>query len=249
MAKQSGINWTDYSWGPWIGCTPVSAGCDNCYAKAFREGRLKKDFSVLTRTSEANWRKPLGKTFEPGSSVFVCPQSDFFHHDADGWRDEAWGVIAQRSDLNWLLCTKRPERIKGPFVVNGCDIGGHLWLGVTVENGDRIDRIRPLLKQKKWAGGVFVSIEPMLSVIDIPPLLLEPLNGVIVGGETGPNARPIQADWVRSIRDQCAIARVPFFLKSFGDNAWDNGERIAKRSRFLDGVEHNELPWRVIGSV
>lgn len=212
-----------------------------------RRLQLGHDPLIVTRTSNAIWRKPLagGKNaWKSGDSVFVCSWSDFFHRDAEQWRLQAWDVMSRRPWIHWIICTKRAGLISSPVTCVGIDeILPNLWLGVTVECDAAHLRLQLLLDEWRGFGrGLFVSIEPMLDLPNIIDVELEQLSAVIVGGETGPNARPIQADWVRSIRDQCGEAGVPFFLKQLGDNAWDGNTKLT--GRLLDGREHNDLPWR-----
>lgn len=116
MGERSAIEWTDATWNPWIGCDKVSPGCAHCYMFA-QQRQYGRDPSVVVRTSPATFLAPVRKRkwldLAPGSMVFTCSWGDFFHPDADPWRDDAWAVIEQRPDLIWQILTKRPERIPG----------------------------------------------------------------------------------------------------------------------------------------
>jgi protein gp37 len=241
MGRNSKIGWTDHTLNFWVGCQPVSVGCLNCYAARGMK-RFRKDPAVLTKTGESCWRDPLRKgvnKWMSGEAVFVCSWSDFFHHTADKWRAAAWDVIQQRPDLNWLILTKRSILMMDSSIPKWVYDAKNIWFGVSVENCEarlRIENLRAMEFRN-----TFLSIEPMLEPIELKSYLAG-ISTVIVGGETGPQARPLCGDWVRNVRDECYEAGVPFYLKDWGHNATCDGERI--QGRLLDGLEHNELAWR-----
>lgn len=238
------IEWTDRSWNPVTGCTPISPGCAHCYARRMAKrlaGRCgypaaPHEFDVTLHPEKLDepvgWKKP--------SRVFVCSMSDLFHDDVpDSFIESVFEVIyALRLKHTFQILTKRPERMRD-FVLrwNVEALGSEqrkatgVWFGVTAENQEQADKRIPFLLEIP-AAVHFVSIEPMLGPIDLTgsawwdwrykydfyfDRYQRPLDLVIVGGETGPGARPMNPDWVRSLRDQCTQADVPFFFKSFGD--------------------------------
>ena len=213
MAKNTGIQWTDHTWNPWQGCRKVSPGCANCYM--YRDKyRFKQDPTVVVRSSKATFSAPM-KWKEP-AKVFVCSWSDFFIEDADGWRDEAWEVMCKTPHLTYLLLTKRPEnmasRLPADWPLK------NVWLGVTTENEDMLHNRVPILL-KTPAALRFISAEPLLSKIDLTAYLnredmeTSPLDWIICGGESGPNPRPMDAEWAIDIKRQCEQTNTPFFFK------------------------------------
>ena len=234
MGTDSRIEWCDHTMNFWIGCTKTkSPGCQNCYMYRDRK-RYSQDPSVVTRTSPQTWNQPPAKDkngsfkWAPGSRVFVCSWSDYFHPAADEWRASAISVMLQRPDLVWIILTKRPERSSVQEIPPGS------LYGVTVENQEQADIRVPLMLQSGHKGLCFVSCEPLLSDVDLSTWLGisryehgapwardtgSDLDLVIVGGETGLNARPMHPDWVRSIRDQCNTSHTLFFFKQWGEYA------------------------------
>lgn len=236
MGEQTGIAWTDHTWNPWHGCTKVSPGCKFCYM--YREkARYGQDPSLVVR-SRTTFRAPL-KWTAPGR-VFTCSWSDFFIAEADAWRDDAWKIIAQTPHLTYQILTKRPERIAGRLPWTDTP-WPNVWLGVSVENQDAADeRIAQLLATP--AAVRFLSIEPLIGPVNLERVPFRPGHGhngnalyigdeggvdfswtvrnllhwVIIGGESGSQARPSDVDWVRAIVEQCRLADVPCFVKQLG---------------------------------
>jgi len=155
-------------------------------------------------TKPLSWRSPR--------KIFTCSWSDWFHKDADQWRDEAWNVIRQCSRHTFQILTKRPERIASclpkDWPLN------NVWLGVTVENQDNLHRVA--LLQNIPARVRFLSMEPLLGPVSLSPAVLKGIHQIIVGGESGPHARPMNPAWVLDIQAQCQKANVPFFFKQWG---------------------------------
>ena len=227
MGQTTGIEWTDATWNPWRGCTKVSPGCKNCYM--FREQRrYGRDPSVVVRASPATFNAPL--RWKDPRRVFTCSWSDFFHEDADEWRDEAWRTIEATPHLTYQILTKRPERIRDwlPLDWEAGHPNGYpnVWLGTSVENQHLADRRIPILAEINCRVK-FLSCEPLLGPIDlwsVPesriPRTTPPRWWVIAGGESGPNARGMELDWVRLLRDRCQgdddHLRIPFFFKQWG---------------------------------
>ena len=165
MGKVSKISYVDASWSPWIGCTKVSEACQNCYAEAWAK-RCGRDFTTVTRASDANFYAPRKWLAGQIDRVFVCELSDFFHRDADIWRQSAWLVMKSCCGFKFLICTKRPERIaQCRETLTGWPLPW-VWLGVTAENQERADERIPILLGTP-AAFRFVSIEPLLSAIDL----------------------------------------------------------------------------------
>jgi protein gp37 len=211
MADGTKIEWCTTSWNPITGCTAVSEGCQNCYAKRMAN-RLRGRCGYPVGD-------PFGVTFHPERLeqlrrwksprlIFVCSMADIFHTRAIGLSYTMRSLIAMKSSPQhaYLLLTKRPELA----VEFKQDFADNIWLGATAENQQRANGRIPILRDIP-AAHRFVSVEPMLGPVDLFPYV--GLDWVIVGGETGPGARPCNPDWMRSLRDQCAEACVPFFLK------------------------------------
>jgi len=233
---QSKIEWCDKVWNPITGCSPISEGCEHCWAKRMANrlrGRygypqdepFRVTFHPDRLTEPRNWKKT--------AKIFVCSMGDLFHDDVDfDSIDEIMQVIAE-TNHTFMMLTKRPLRMKRYFAYyehNEAILPDNLWLGVSCENQARADERIPILLQIP-AAVRFVSLEPMLGPISLqePWKLIggkkdylkfpgaQCINWVIPGGETGPGARPLHPDWVRSVRDQCQAAGVPFFFKGWGE--------------------------------
>jgi protein gp37 len=238
MADKSAIEWTDATWNPVTGCTKISAGCDHCYAERFAERfRGVKDhpfeqgFDLTLRPERVEqplkWRRPR--------MIFVNSMSDLFHKDVP--TDFIEQVFFTMEKANWhtyQVLTKRSPRMKN--FVNARYKGGrppaHIWLGTSLENRAQLSRLRHI--QKMNASIRFLSIEPMLGPVG--KLDLTGISWVIVGGESGPGFRPIEAEWIREVREQCVEAGVAFFFKQWG------GVRPKSQGQILDGREWNQWP-------
>ena len=173
MAKTTKIEWADATWNPWMGCTKISEGCANCYARRFWNLHGIKSGEVR-RTSDRTFQSILSTTKYPsGSRVFVCSMSDFFHDQVEmQWSLEATEMMGKRRDLTFLLLTKRPERLHewaSSWNVHRMDYGepSHIWLGVTAENQERADERIPELLNINWPGKRFVSVEPQLGLVEL----------------------------------------------------------------------------------
>lgn len=245
MAENTKIEWAHHTFNPWEGCTKVGPGCDNCYAET-RNKRFKGNNwgpgAPRRRTSPANWKKPLKWNAEAWARgiryrVFCASLADVFDNEVPpSWRQDLFNLIGQTPHLDWLLLTKRIGNV--PDLVHGSYMPSNVWLGITVVNQKEADRDIPKLL-KIPAKVRFLSVEPLLGEIDLyrggwsllkPPLRnggisKDRIHWVIVGGESGTNARPMQAEWVRSLRDQCVSAGVPFLFKQWGEWApYDRGK-------------------------
>ncbi len=217
----TGIAWTDETWNPWQGCIRVSEECANCYMYREKE-RYGHNPAVVVRSSDQTFRKPL--RLKPGTTVFTCSWSDFFHADADAWRNEAWAIIKECSSLKFIILTKRIDHAVHHLPEDWGNGYPNVCLGITAGNQHRFDERWAVLREIPAAAYV-VSHEPALGLIDYPAdfLSLGKRIGVIAGGETGPEARPAHLWWIRHDRDQCLKAGVPFFFKSWGQ--WVPGVR------------------------
>jgi len=239
MSEHSTIEWTDATWNPVRGCTKISPGCTHCYAETFAErfrgvpGHPYEHGFDLRLVPEKlheplHWRRPR--------MIFVNSMSDLFHKDVPDDYIVAVGRVMELARWHtFQVLTKRSERLRDllgsklAFVAKA----PHIWWGVSVEDRKYgVPRIRHL--QDTAAQVRFLSIEPLLE--DVGRLDLSGIAWVIVGGESGPGARPMQPKWVRSIRTQCRQARVPFFFKQWG------GPRKSVAGRSLDGRTYDEMP-------
>jgi len=236
MGKTTGIEWADATWNPWIGCTKVSAGCANCYM--FREQKRFGHDPTKLRRSKTTFEEPL-KWKDP-RRIFVCSWSDFAYERVPmSWVDEAWEIMRRADWHTYMILTKRPHSLRNILPSDWDWDNGwpHVWIGVTVEDRDNMCRLVAL--EDFPARVRFVSAEPLLGPLPDLYSFLPTLNWCIVGGESGPNARPMKPEWVRDIRDQCLAYDIPFFFKQWGgmskvDGAWGG--------RLLDGRTWDDLP-------
>ncbi len=234
MAINSSIEWTGSTWNPVTGCTKVSPGCRHCYAermalrlKAMGQPNYAGGFKVATHWHmlelPARWKKP--------QAVFVNSMGDLFHEDVPAsFILAVFDVMRRASWHKFQLLTKRSDRVAE--LSSQLDWAGNIWMGVTVENADyeyRIDHLRSTGAEVK-----FLSLEPLLGPLS--GLDLSGIDWVIVGGESGPGARPVRENWVTDIRDQCKRDSVPFFFKQWG------GANKKKAGRLLDGRTWDEMP-------
>lgn len=234
MAARSNIEWTEATWNPVTGCSKISAGCQNCYAErlarrlqAMGAANYKHGFHVAlhekTLYLPLTWKKP--------QIIFVNSMSDLFHEDVP--LDFILSVFDVMQKANWhryQILTKRSERMLSldPLL----PWKPHIWMGVTVERQDYAFRIDHLRKTRSYLK--FLSMEPLLGPME--GLNLDSIGWIIVGGESGYKARPIDPSWVIGIRDQCLAAKVPFFFKQWG------GVHRKRNGRKLEGHIWNQLP-------
>ncbi len=234
MGVKSSIEWTESTWNPVTGCTKISPGCSHCYAE-----RMAKRLQAMGQTNYANgfqvtlhehalslplqWKNP--------QKIFVNSMSDLFHEEVPfEFIQKLFAVMEKATWHRFQILTKRSGRLaelagKLPWPEN-------VWMGVTVENGDytaRIDHLRTVDSSVR-----FLSLEPLLgSVRDVN---LKGIDWVIVGGESGPGARPMKEEWVRDVLRQCRTQAVPFFFKQWG------GTNKKKAGRLLDKRTYDEMP-------
>lgn len=211
MAQTSKIEWTETTWNPVTGCQKISPGCKHCYAermakrlRAMGQPRYAKGFDVTLQEDivglPLKWKKP--------KIVFVNSMSDLFHPDVPAsFIQRCFETMNKASQHQFQVLTKRPERVVE--LSAQLEWTDNIWIGTSVENSDYVHRVRSLSKVK--ANIRFLSVEPLLGPIGRLPL--SNIDWVIVGGESGPGARPMKPEWVRTIRDRCLRYGVPFFFK------------------------------------
>ena len=239
MSANSKIEWTDATWNPVRGCTKISPGCAHCYAETFAERfRGVKDhpfeFGFDLRLIPAKLGEPL--RWPNPRRIFVNSMSDLFHPDVpDDYIVKVARVMGLAHWHTYQVLTKRPERMASLLRTNlrFASEYSHIWWGVSVENRKHgLPRLAVL--QKTPVPIRFLSVEPLLE--DLGEFDLAGISWVIVGGESGHGARPIQPSWVRGIRSQCNRSSVPFFFKQWG------GVRKSTTGRELDGQVYDEFP-------
>lgn len=288
MNANTKIEWADHTFNPWTGCTKVSPACDHCYAEGWakRSGFVQWGAGAeRRRTSESNWNQPLKWNAEAESlgiryRVFCASLADVFDNEVPRqWRQDLFDLILATPHLDWLLLTKRignaARMLQDISEQRGALMDAsdrykplpNVWIGATICNQEEADRDIPKLLEVP-AAVCFLSMEPLLGPVDLTNLMAD---WVIVGGESGHGARPMHPDWVRSLRDQCAAAGVPFLFEQWGEWAPDRdiaddgspfhdvfrrnaaceicekGERVfrvgkQRAGRLLDGVQHDGFP-------
>ena len=234
MANKSNIEWTEMTWNPVTGCTKVSQGCKHCYAErmakrltAMGAERYRNGFSVTLHPDLVDiprgWRQPR--------VVFVNSMSDLFHDDIPlAYIQRVFATMRDCPHHTFQVLTKRSERLT--------ELAPHLpwpenvWMGVSVEDACVLHRVADL--QSVPAKVRFLSLEPLIGPVEA--LALDGIHWVIVGGESGPKARPMRKEWVKDILRQCRAARVPFFFKQWG------GIRKDLTGRELNGRTYDEMP-------
>ena len=236
MAEHSKIEWTDATWNPVRGCTKISPGCKHCYAERFAERfrgvkghPFEQGFDLRLIPGKA---RRAASMEEAEQRIFVNSMSDLFHDEVPleyiqhVFRRDESGELAPVPGLDEASRTTRShESTELPWA-------SHIWMGVSVENKDYLWRIDHLHRIK--AHVKFLSIEPLLGPLG--KIKLRGIDWVIVGGESGPGARPMTAEWVKDIRDQCRKANVAFFFKQWG------GVQKKRHGRELDGRTWDEMP-------
>lgn len=238
MANSTEIEWTDATWNPVTGCTKISAGCDNCYAARFserfrgvRDHPFENGFDLTLR--QERLFQPLG--WKTPRMIFVNSISDLFHKDIPRSYIASVFDTMERADWHiYQVLTKRSSLLQR--FINGRyktrPAPAHIWLGVSVENRQATSRIAHL--QKANASIRFLSVEPLIAPLG--KLNLNGIDWIIVGGESGPRARPIDVQWAIDVRNQCRKAKVAFFFKQWGGRFPKSGGRL------LEGREWNEFP-------
>lgn len=245
MTTRSRIEWTESTWNPVVGCTKLSAGCKHCYAETMAR-RLQ---SMGVAGYEHGFRKVMtlpGRLEEPlkrtrPTTYFVNSMSDLFHERVpESFIERVFDVMHRCPQHTFQVLTKRAGRLLD-FAFER-RVSDHIWLGVSVENKrhgvPRIDYLRVVPAKVR-----FLSVEPLLE--DLGELDLTGINWVIVGGESGPGARPMKMDWVRNVLRQCQEQNVRFFFKQWGAHN-SEGQRGSKKAngRLLDGRTWDQMPKR-----
>ena len=234
MSASSAIEWTEVTWNPVTGCTKISQGCKRCYAERL-SGRLqgmgvqkyRNGFSVTTHAATLD--EPL-KWVRP-RLVFVNSMSDLFHKSVPAEFIEAVFDVMNRSPRHtFQVLTKRPDRVNQ--LNDALSWTPNIWLGVSIESARWLSRLEKL--KKVDAAVKFLSLEPLLEQLTHLPLT--GIDWVILGGESGPGARPMEADWAREVRDNCLQTGTPFFFKQWG------GINKKRSGRILDGRTWDEMP-------
>jgi protein gp37 len=248
VSDRSRIEWTQATWNPTTGCDRISPGCDHCYAqvlarrlKAMGSAKYRADghpvtsgpgFAVTVHPDVLGvphgWKQP--------KHVFVDSMSDLFHaHVPDAFIAEVFAVMAATARHTYQVLTKRSRRMR--VLADRLPWPDNVWAGVSVETTAQLHRVADL--QQVPAAVRFVSAEPLLGPL-VPGLDLDGIDWVITGGESGPGARPVEADWVRAVRDHCQAHQVAFFHKQWG------GPRPKTSGRVLDGRTWDQTPAGVL---
>lgn len=234
MPTKTTIEWTEATWNPLTGCTKISPGCKFCYAErlarrlqAMGQPNYAQGFTLTLHEEllevPLRWKKPR--------TIFVNSMSDLFHSAVPvAFIQRVFAAMAQAPWHRFQVLTKRAERLVE--LSASLPWPPHIWMGVSVESAAYVDRIAHLYATD--AAIKFLSLEPLLG--PLPALPLDGIDWVIVGGESGPGARPMDATWALDIRDQCQSAGVPFFFKQWG------GVRKKRTGRLLDGRTWDEMP-------
>lgn len=258
MADQSKIEWTDATWNIITGCSIVSPGCTNCYAMRLagtrlqaldsRRGLTKKVNGIPVWTGEVRfnegwlhqplrWKKPR--------MIFVCAHGDLFHEDVpEEWIDRIFAIMASCPQHTFQILTKRPERMRAylgtfPKRLDFYEFARfkfvmfplpNVWIGVSVEDQVRFDERVPILRATR-AAVRFISFEPLLGMIYHAPSELTAIDWAIVGGESGPGARDMSAEWARRLRDDCSRSGVAFFMK-----------QMARRAEIPEDLQIRQFP-------
>ncbi|MCO6435715.1 MAG: phage Gp37/Gp68 family protein [Phycisphaerae bacterium] len=254
MAQTSTIEWTEATWNPVVGCRKVSAGCANCYAE-----RMSKRLAAMAKADLACGRNPGKKegylhvinrrggwngdvyldyscveaplSWTAPRVIFVNSMSDLFHEDVpETFVQAVFDVMNRCEQHTFQVLTKRPER--AAKMSRRLTWGSNIWMGTSVEDKAVTQRVHEI--RRTSAAIKFLSVEPLIG--PIPRLPLTGIDWVIVGGESGPGARPVHIDWVRQIRDRCVARGVPFFFKQWG------GVDKKRAGRILDGRTWDQMP-------
>lgn len=234
VSSKSKIGWTNSTWNPVTGCTPISEGCRHCYARTFAErwrgipGHPYEqgfDFRLWPErfVVPTGWKKPR--------MIFVCSMADLFQENVpDAFIRSVYGIMRDAAPQHiYQVLTKRPERLLAMW--NTLSTAAHIWHGVTIEHQETAHRMAALCALPSKVR--FVSCEPLLGPVEISGCYIERLKWIIVGGETGSGARRMDIEWVRDLRDTALAGGIPFFFKHWGPR---------KQGRYLDGRKWSQMP-------
>ena len=276
MSQYSAIEWTDHTFNPWWGCIKVSPGCTHCYAESWAR-RYGHDIWGLHKSrrffGENHWSEPLkwnkqAKNNNRRYRIFCASMADVFEDNSilDSERAKLWNLIERTPMLDWLLLTKRPENMikLAPW---GNKWPRNVWAMTTVENQEYAEKRLPyLVDVPAIIRGI--SVEPMLGPVDLTPWISQ-IDWVIAGGESGAKSRPMNPQWVRSVRDQCLIENKAFFFKQWGNwvpsieefqpdvETISNVDQEVKMKRLgkkaagkeLDGLVWNQVPYKNVSAI
>lgn len=242
MTTTSKIEWTEQTWNPIVGCTKISAGCKHCYAETMAKrlnamGTPGYENGFALRLLPDRLTDPV-RRHKP-TVYFVNSMSDLFHEKVpESYIEQVFDVIAATPRHHYQILTKRASRLARYF--RNRSVPDNVWLGVSVENRrhgvPRIDHLRTVPARIR-----FLSVEPLLE--DVGALDLRDIHWVIVGGESGPKARPMKPEWADAVRQQCAEQQVAFFFKQWGGWGADGQRRAkSKNGRLLNGRTWDEMP-------
>jgi protein gp37 len=257
------IAWCDFSFNPWIGCSKVSPGCDHCYAEAWsKRSGLVKWGEARRRTSAANWRAPLKWNREAAAAgvrrrVFCASLADVFDNEVEPqWRHDLFALIHETPHLDWLLLTKRignATKLVDQDVFRSLP---NVWIGATVVNQEEVDRDIPKLLAVP-ARVRFLSMEPLLGPVNLAGYdhidglnqgnairLIDLVDWVIVGGESGPGARPCAVEWIEGIVEQCQQANTAVFIKQLGAFVVSEERRVAPEDVEIMQAHPDGWAWR-----
>jgi protein gp37 len=233
VAEQSSIEWTDATWNFLTGCSKISPGCDHCYAEALSK-RLQASGAYRYRNGFRLTFHPdvleLPKKWSRPRRIFVNSMSDLFHEEVPiEWIRRGFGVMAATPQHTYQILTKRADRLRrmAPLL----EWPANVWMGVSIEN--QVFAFRAKRLREVPAAVRFLSVEPLIGPVNLD---LTGIDWVIVGGESGPHARPMDREWARGVRDQCLAAGVAFFFKQWG------GRWPKAGGRLLDGRTWDQFP-------
>ncbi len=254
--ENTNIGWTKHSHNFWIGCVKKTDACRFCYAEEFM-GKKTGRFGVLwgknaDRHRTKTWNDPIKWNKKAALSgirerVFSSSLSDFFEDNTkvEAWRKDAWKIIKDTLNLDWMLLTKRPECVSGFLPDNWGNGYDNVWIGTSIGSDNDLHMITDLalIENVKVK---FLSCEPLIGPLDLSGhlvdssngVLVNPINLVIVGGESGSNARPCNYEWIDKVVDDCRKAGVPVFVKQLGSNYFVDGVKVNHKK----GEDINEFP-------
>lgn len=267
MGVNSGISWTHNTWNPWMGCVKIAPECAHCYIdrtiarmKNPATSEYREPWGEIFRTSPGNWQNPLRwekKAAARGKAirVFTCSESDFFHHGADAWRDEAWATIKNTPHLLYQILTKRPGRIASHLPADWGDGYKNVWLGVTAASNEsmvQIDKLREVVARTR-----FVSAEPLLEDVS-QKINLKGINWLITGGESGPGPeyvwiagthfskepdgrRIMNLEWAKNLQAACKATDTVFYFKQI--TAFRSGSGEGALGKVYHNYPDGPFPW------
>jgi protein gp37 len=235
MGVNSKTEWKTETFNPWIGCTKVSPGCAHCYAETIAKFRGWAEWGrgkPRRRTSSNLWKGPIkwneqAREQRKRKCVLCASLADVFDAEIEPqWRSDLWELVRKTPFLNWMILTKRPENFTKMLPEDWGAGWPNVCLMTSVEDQLRTSRVEMLTRTPAYFRAL--SVEPLLGPVKLKPAWLEKLDWVIVGGESGGNARPMHPDWARALREQCAEAKVKFLFKQWG--CWTPDEEMANRN-------------------